>query len=46
MSQPHFWQSVKMTLTFLKWGLPKFWSSISEVKTPRFEAFFMSLESY
>jgi len=41
-----------MTLTFPKWGpgsppgLPKLQSSIAGVKTPRLEAFFMSLESY
>ncbi len=52
MSQPHFWKSVRMTLTFPKWGLrspqglPKLQSSIVGVKTPCLEAFFMSLESY
>jgi hypothetical protein len=52
MLQPHFWKSVKLTLTFLKWGLgsllglSKLQSSITRVKTPRLEAFFMSLESY
>jgi hypothetical protein len=52
MLQPHFWKSVKMTLTLLKGGLrspprlPKFQSSIARVKTPRLEAFFVSLESY
>jgi hypothetical protein len=41
-----------MTLTFLKWGLgsplglPKLQSLIAGVKTPRPEAFFISLESY
>jgi hypothetical protein len=41
-----------MTLTLPKWGLvspsglPKLQSSIAGVKTPRLEAFFMSLESY
>jgi hypothetical protein len=50
--QPHFWKSVRMTLTLLKWGLgsppglPKFQSSIAGVKTPCLETFFMSLESY
>jgi hypothetical protein len=52
LSQPHFWKSVRMTFTFSKWGLgsppglPKLQSSIARVKTPRLEAFFMSLESY
>jgi hypothetical protein len=52
LSQPHFWKSVRMTLTLPKWGLgsllglPKFQSSIVGVKTFRLEAFFMSLESY
>jgi len=52
MSQPHFWKSVRMTFTLPKWGLgsplglPKFQSSITGVKTFRFEVFFMSLESY
>jgi hypothetical protein len=38
MSQPHFWKSVRMTLTLPKWGLqsppglPKFQSSIVGVK--------------
>jgi len=51
MLQPHFWKSVRMTFTFLKWGLgspsglPTLQSSIAGVKTPRLEAFFMSLES-
>ncbi len=46
------WESVRMRLTFLKWGLgslsglSKFQSSISWVKTPRIGAFFVSLESY
>jgi len=52
MSQPHFWKSVRMTLTFPKWGLesppglPKLQSSIAKVKTLRIEVFFISLESY
>ncbi len=52
MSQPHFWKSVRMTLTLSKWGLrsplglPKLQSSIAGVKTPCLEAFFMSLERY
>jgi hypothetical protein len=52
LSQPHFWKSVRMTLTLSKWGLgnplglPKLQSSIAGVKTPCLEAFFMSLESY
>jgi len=52
LSQPHFWKSVRMTLTLLKWGLgspprlSKLQSSIVGVKTPRLEAFFISLESY
>jgi len=52
MLQPHFWKSVRMTLTFPKWelgsppGLLKLQSSIVGVKTPRLEALFMSLESY
>jgi hypothetical protein len=50
--QPHFWKSVRMTLTFPKWGLgtppglPKLQSSIAGVKTPRLEAIFISLENY
>jgi hypothetical protein len=50
--QPHFWKSVRMTLTLPKWGLgsplglPKLQSSIVRVKTHRFETFFMTLESY
>jgi len=46
------WESVKMRLTFLKWGLgnpprlQKFQSSIVGVKTFRIEAFFISLKSY
>jgi hypothetical protein len=50
--QPHFWKSVRMTLTLSKWGLGsplgllKFQSLITGVKTPRLEAFFMTLESY
>ncbi len=41
-----------MTLTLPKWGLgsplglPKFQSLIAGVKTPRLEAFLISLESY
>jgi hypothetical protein len=41
-----------MTLTLPKWGLgnppglSKLQSSIARVKTPRIEAFFISLESY
>ncbi len=41
-----------MTLTLPKWGLgsllglPKLQSSIARVKTPRIEAFFISLEKY
>jgi hypothetical protein len=52
MSQPHFWEELRMTLTLLKWGLgspsglPKLHSSIAGVKTPRLEAFLISLESY
>ncbi len=52
MSQPHFWKSVRMTLTLPKWGLgslpglSKFQSSIAGVKTPRLEVFFISLENY
>ncbi len=52
MSQPHFWKSVRMTLTLPKWGLgsppglPKLQSSIAGVKTPRIGVFFISLESY
>jgi hypothetical protein len=44
------WRSVRMTLTLLKWGLgsppglPKTQSSISGVKTPCLEVFFMLLE--
>jgi hypothetical protein len=40
MSQPHFWKSVRMTLTLPKWGLGnpsrllKLQSSIAGVKTP------------
>jgi hypothetical protein len=51
-SQPHFWKSVRMTFTPPKWGLgsplglPKLQSSSAGVKTPRIEAFFISLESY
>jgi len=52
VSQPHFWKSVRMTLTLPKQGLgsplglPKLQSSIARVKTQRLDAFFMSLESY
>jgi hypothetical protein len=52
LSQPHFWKSVRITLTLPKWGLgsplglPKFQSSITRVKTLRLEAFFISLEIY
>ncbi len=52
LSQPHFWKSVKMTLTLPKWGLgspprlPKLQSLIVGVKTPLLKAFFISLESY
>ncbi len=52
MLQPHFWKSVRMTLTLPKWGLgslsglPKLQSLITEVKIPRIETFFTSLESY
>jgi hypothetical protein len=52
VSQPHFWKSVRMTLTLPKWGLKslpgflKLQSSIAGVKTPRLEAFFISLEIY
>jgi hypothetical protein len=52
VSQPHFWKSVKMTLTFSKWGLGspsgllKLQSWIAGVKTPRIGVFFISLESY
>jgi hypothetical protein len=41
--QPHFWKSVRMTLTLPKWGLQspsgfsKLQSSISGVKTPCFK---------
>ncbi len=44
LSQPHFWKSVRMTLTLPKWGLgsppelPKLQSSIAGVKTPCLEA--------
>jgi hypothetical protein len=46
------WKSVRMRLTLPKWGLGspsgllKFQSSIVGVKTPRIEAFFISLEIY
>ncbi len=52
LSQPHFEKSVRMKLTFPKWGLgsplglPKFQSLIVGVKTPRIRALFISLESY
>jgi len=50
LSQPHFEASVRMRLALSKvgtWsplGLPKFHSSIAEVKTPRLEVFFILLE--
>jgi hypothetical protein len=50
LSQPHFEASVRMRLTLLKVGtrsppgLLQFQSSIVEVKTPRLEIFFISLE--
>ncbi len=50
MSQPHFEGSVKSPLTLPKMGLgspqgfPKTQSAIAGVKTPRIEAFFLSLE--
>jgi hypothetical protein len=46
------WKSERMTPSFPKWGLgsptglSKFQSSISDIKTPCIEAFFISLESY
>jgi hypothetical protein len=46
------WESVRMRLTLPKWGLgnpprlPKVQSLITMVKTPRIEAFSISLESY
>jgi hypothetical protein len=49
---PTFWKSGRMTLTLPKWGLGsppgvlKLQSSIAEVKTPRIEALFISLENY
>ncbi len=52
MSQPHFWNNVRMTLTLLKWGLgsplglSKLQSLIAGVKTPPLEAFLISLKSY
>jgi hypothetical protein len=52
MSQPHFWKSVRMTLTLSKWGLgnpsglSKLQSWIAWVKTPHIGVFFISLESY
>ncbi len=52
LSQPHFWKNVRMTLTLSKWGLGsppgllKLQISIVGVKTPRLEAFFMTLENY
>jgi hypothetical protein len=45
------WRSVRMTFTFLKWGLGnplgllKTQSSITKVKTPRLEVFFIPLEN-
>jgi hypothetical protein len=52
MSQPHFWKSVRMTLTLSNWelrsplGLLKLQSSIAGVKTPHLEEFFMTLGRY
>ncbi len=52
VSQPYFWKSERMTLTFSKWGLgsplgfPKLQSSILGVKTLRIEVLFISLKSY
>ncbi len=52
MWQPHFWKSVKMTLTLPKWGLgsplglPKLQSSIIRFKTPCIGVLFISLKSY
>jgi len=52
MSQPYYEGSVRMKLTFSKLGLgslqglSKLQSSITRVKTPRIEVFFISLESY
>ncbi len=52
LSQPHFEESVRMRLTFPKWGLgsllglPKFQNSIAGVKTPCIVTFFISLENY
>jgi hypothetical protein len=49
---PHFWKSVRMTLTLPKWGLrsplglSKLQSSIAGVKTSCLEVFFISLKSY
>ncbi len=46
------WESVKMKLTFPKWGLGsplrllKFQSSIARVRTPHIGVLFISLESY
>ncbi len=48
VSQPHFWKSVRMTLTLPKWGLgsppglPNLQSWIAGVKTPRIRVFFIS----
>jgi hypothetical protein len=50
MLQPHFEASVRMRLTLPNvgtWsplGLPRLQSSMAEVKTPRLEVFFISLE--
>jgi hypothetical protein len=50
MSQPHFEGSVRSPLTLPKWGLgnpprfPNVQNSISEVKTPHLEVFFIPLE--
>jgi hypothetical protein len=52
MSQPHFWNSVRMTFTHPKWGLksppglPKLQSWITGVKTPCIGVFPISLENY
>jgi hypothetical protein len=52
LSQPHFWKSVRMTLTLPKWGLgspprlPKVESWITRIKKPCIGVFFISLESY
>jgi hypothetical protein len=52
MSQPYFEKSVRMRFTLPKWelgslpGLSKLQNLIAGVKTPRIEAFFISLASY